>query len=104
METICGQVRNQTNFWVYHGSSIVGLNKNLGFSKNDREENIRRISEVSKLFADAGHICLCSFVSPFKSDRDRARKTHEDGDLPFFEVFVDTPIEVCEERDIKGKS
>lgn len=59
---------------------------------------------MSKLFADAGHICLCSFVSPFKSDRDNARKTHENGELPFFEVFVDTPIEVCEERDIKGKS
>ncbi|XP_030753527.1 bifunctional 3'-phosphoadenosine 5'-phosphosulfate synthase-like [Sitophilus oryzae] len=80
----------------------TGLNKNLGFSKEDREENIRRISEVSKLFADAGHICLCSFVSPFKEDRDRSRKAHEESNLPFFEVFVDTPIEVCEERDVKG--
>ncbi|XP_066141181.1 bifunctional 3'-phosphoadenosine 5'-phosphosulfate synthase-like isoform X2 [Euwallacea fornicatus] len=80
----------------------TGLNKNLSFSKGDREENIRRISEVAKLFADAGHVCLCSFVSPFKSDREKARRTHEDGDLPFFEVFVDTPIQVCEERDIKG--
>ncbi|KAF7276284.1 hypothetical protein GWI33_010704, partial [Rhynchophorus ferrugineus] len=58
--------------------------------------------EVSKLFADAGHICLCSFVSPFKQDRERARKAHAESNLPFFEVFVDTPIEICEERDIKG--
>ncbi|ERL95218.1 bifunctional 3'-phosphoadenosine 5'-phosphosulfate synthase [Dendroctonus ponderosae] len=80
----------------------TGLNKNLGFSKEDREENVRRIFEVSKLFADAGHICLCSFVSPFKSEREKARKSHEEGNLPFFEVFVDTPMQVCEKRDIKG--
>ncbi|ENN78662.1 hypothetical protein YQE_04834, partial [Dendroctonus ponderosae] len=81
----------------------TGLNKNLGFSKEDREENVRRIFEVSKLFADAGHICLCSFVSPFKSEREKARKSHKEGNLPFFEVFVDTPMQVCEKRDIKVK-
>ncbi|KAL1497091.1 hypothetical protein ABEB36_008105 [Hypothenemus hampei] len=80
----------------------TGLNKNLGFSKHDREENIRRIAEVAKLFADAGFICLCSFVSPFKSDRENARKIHEEGNLPFFEVFVDTPMDICEQRDVKG--
>ncbi|XP_066148439.1 bifunctional 3'-phosphoadenosine 5'-phosphosulfate synthase [Euwallacea fornicatus] len=79
-----------------------GLNKDLGFSKKDREENIRRVAEVAKLFADAGQICLCSFVSPFAEDREVARRIHNDSDLPFFEVFVDTPLEECERRDPKG--
>lgn len=80
----------------------TGLNKNLGFSPEDREENIRRVAEVAKLFADAGHVCLCSFVSPFVEDRNMARKIHESHNLPFFEVFVDTPLEICEKRDVKG--
>ncbi len=79
-----------------------GLNKNLGFSAEDRAENIRRIGEVAKLFADAGHITLTSFISPYRADRDAARKVHEEADLPFIEVFVDTPLEVCEQRDPKG--
>lgn len=79
-----------------------GLNKDLGFTKHDREENIRRVAEVAKLFADAGQICICSFVSPFTEDRELARKIHKDSDLHFFEVFVDTPISVCETRDVKG--
>ncbi|KAJ8922452.1 hypothetical protein NQ315_004399 [Exocentrus adspersus] len=80
----------------------TGLNKDLSFSKQDREENIRRVAEVAKLFADAGHVSLCSFVSPFAEDREVARRIHRDSDLPFFEVFVDTPLEVCERRDSKG--
>lgn len=80
----------------------TGLNKDLGFSKKDREENIRRVAEVARLFADAGQICLCSFVSPFTEDRELARRVHQDSDLPFFEVFVDTPLAVCEDRDTKG--
>ncbi|CAH0546147.1 unnamed protein product [Brassicogethes aeneus] len=80
----------------------TGLNKDLGFSKEGREENIRRVAEVAKLFADAGQVCLCSFVSPFAEDRDVARRIHRDSDLPFFEVFIDTPLHVCEERDTKG--
>ncbi|KAF2880880.1 hypothetical protein ILUMI_25296 [Ignelater luminosus] len=79
-----------------------GLNQDLGFSKQDREENIRRVAEVARLFADAGQICLCSFVSPFAADREVARRIHRDSDLPFFEVFVDTPLAVCEMRDTKG--
>lgn len=79
-----------------------GLNKNLGFSPEDREENIRRVAEVAKLFADSGVVALCSFVSPFEKDRELARKIHESSQLPFFEVFVDTPLEVCERRDVKG--
>jgi adenylylsulfate kinase len=79
-----------------------GLNKNLGFSAADRAENIRRIGEVAKLFADAGCIALTSFISPYIADRDAARKMHESDNLPFLEVFVDAPIAVCEERDPKG--
>jgi adenylylsulfate kinase len=79
-----------------------GLNKNLGFSAEDRAENIRRIGEVTKLFADAGVICLCSFISPYAADRDAARKLHDDGKLAFLEVYVDVPLEVAEQRDPKG--
>lgn len=79
-----------------------GLNCNLTFSKQDRKENIRRVAEVAKLFADSGQICLCSFVSPFEEDRQTARQIHKKADLPFFEVFVDTPLQVCEARDTKG--
>jgi adenylylsulfate kinase len=77
----------------------------LGFSAADREENIRRIGEVAKLFADAGLLALTSFISPYRKDRDAARKIHEQnktGAIPFVEVFVNTPIETCETRDPKG--
>lgn len=80
----------------------TGLNKNLGFTQVDREENIRRVAEVAKLFADSGVVSICSFVSPFGEDRDLARKIHKDADLKFFEIFVDTPLNVCELRDVKG--
>jgi adenylylsulfate kinase len=79
-----------------------GLNRNLGFSAEDRAENIRRIGEVSKLFADAGLITLASFVSPYRADRERVRKLHEDDGLAFFEVYVQAPLEVAEARDPKG--
>ena len=79
-----------------------GLNKNLGFSEEDREENIRRIGEVAKLFADGGIVCLTSFISPFRKDRDNARKMSEAAGLPFYEVYVDTSLDICESRDVKG--
>lgn len=79
-----------------------GLCANLGFSPQDRDENIRRIGETAKLFADAGIITLCSFVSPYRDARDQVRKLHEDAGLPFFEIFVDIPIEVAQQRDPKG--
>ncbi|XP_028832557.1 bifunctional 3'-phosphoadenosine 5'-phosphosulfate synthase 1 isoform X3 [Denticeps clupeoides] len=79
-----------------------GLNKNLGFTPEDREENIRRIAEVARLFADAGLVCIASFISPYSRDRLNARKIHEAAGLPFFEVFVDAPLDVCEQRDVKG--
>jgi adenylylsulfate kinase len=77
----------------------------LGFSAADREENIRRIGEVAKLFADAGLFALTSFISPYRKDREAARKIHEankTGAIPFIEIFVSTPIETCEKRDPKG--
>src|SRR6478672_9730635 len=77
----------------------------LGFSAADREENIRRIGEVAKLFADAGLLALTSFISPYRKDRDAARKIHEQnkgGPIPFVEVYVNTPIGTCEQRDPKG--
>ena len=77
-----------------------GLSQDLGFSEKDRIENIRRIGEVSKLFLDAGVIVLSAFISPFKADRQIARNLVNKGD--FIEVFVDTPLEVCEQRDPKG--
>lgn len=80
----------------------TGLNKNLGFSPADREENIRRISEVAKLFADAGIVTLTSFISPFAKDRQGAKELHEKAGLNFFECFVDTPLQKCEQRDVKG--
>jgi adenylylsulfate kinase len=79
-----------------------GLCANLGFSPEDRDENIRRIGETAKLFADAGTITLCSFVSPYRDARDKVRKLHEDAGLPFFEVFVDIPLSVAQQRDPKG--
>ena len=79
-----------------------GLNKDLGFSPEDREENIRRIGEVAKLFADAGVVCLVSFISPYRKDRDRARTVHEEAGLPFCETYIHTPLDECERRDVKG--
>jgi adenylylsulfate kinase len=80
----------------------MGLNKNLGFSADDRAENIRRIGEVTKLFADAGVISISSFISPYRADRDAVRKLHDDAKIPFIEVYVDIPLAVAEERDPKG--
>jgi len=84
-----------------------GLNKDLGFSEKDRNENIRRIAEVAKLFADSSTIAITSFISPFAADRQTARSLHAevkgaDAPLEFIEVFVDLPLEVAEARDPKG--
>jgi adenylylsulfate kinase len=80
----------------------LGINKNLGFSAEDRTENIRRIGEISKLFVDTGVIVLSSFVSPYRADRDLVRKLHADGGMDFIEVYVDVPLEEAEKRDPKG--
>lgn len=80
----------------------LGINKNLGFSAEDRTENIRRIGEVAKLFVDTGVIALSSFISPYRADRDAVRELHEAADMDFIEIFVDVPLEVAEDRDPKG--
>ena len=79
-----------------------GLNADLGFSAADRTENVRRAGEVARLMAEAGVVAIVPLISPYRADRDRARAVHAEADLPFLEVFVDTPIEVCEQRDPKG--
>ena len=87
--------------YVLDGDNIRhGLCKDLGFSDFDREENIRRISEVAKLFLDAGIVVLTAFVSPFKADRDKARELVSKGD--FIEIYCAADLEVCEKRDTKG--
>jgi adenylylsulfate kinase len=87
--------------YVLDGDNVRhGLNKNLGFSPEDRAENIRRIGEVAKLFADAGVIAMTAFISPYRADRDNARALLDEGQ--FVEVFADCALEVCEERDPKG--
>jgi adenylylsulfate kinase len=87
--------------YILDGDNIRhGLNKNLGFSPEDRTENIRRIGEVAKLFTDAGLVAVTAFISPYRADRDQVRALLPAGD--FVEVFVDCPVEVCEQRDVKG--
>ncbi|SFB19193.1 adenylylsulfate kinase /sulfate adenylyltransferase subunit 1 [Amycolatopsis marina] len=79
-----------------------GLNADLGFGPADRAENVRRVGEVARLFADAGLLTIVSLISPYRADRDRARAAHIEAGLPFLEVFVDTPLDVCAARDPKG--
>ena len=87
--------------YILDGDNIRhGLNKNLGFSPEDRTENIRRIGEVAKLFTDAGLVAITAFISPYRADRDQVRALMKPGD--FVEIFVDCPVDVCEQRDVKG--
>ncbi|MCH7867757.1 MAG: adenylyl-sulfate kinase [Myxococcales bacterium] len=87
--------------YILDGDNVrQGLNSNLGFSPEDRTENIRRIGEVSKLFTDAGVIVLTAFISPYREDRDQVREIMAEGD--FLEVHVSTDVETCEKRDVKG--
>ncbi|MGZ5545543.1 MAG: adenylyl-sulfate kinase [Limisphaerales bacterium] len=89
------------NVYVLDGDNVRhGLCSDLGFSPDDRTENIRRVGEIAKLFADAGIVCVTAFISPYRSDRDLVRKICKEG--RFIEVFVNAPIEVCEQRDPKG--
>ena len=80
----------------------LGINKNLGFSAEDRTENIRRIGEIAKLFVDSGVIALSSFISPYRADRDQVRALHLDSDFAFIEIFVDCALSEAEKRDPKG--
>jgi len=87
--------------YILDGDNIRhGLNRNLGFSPEDRTENIRRIGEVAKLFTDAGAIVFTSFISPYRADRDQVREIMGEGD--FVEVYVAASLDVCEDRDVKG--
>ncbi len=94
-------VENGINSYVLDGDNIRhGLNSNLGFSPEDRKENIRRIGEVAKLFCEANVVVLTAFISPYRADRDLARDLVPVGQ--FFEIFCDLPVEICEQRDPKG--
>jgi len=105
--TIAGEVEHQLQkkgirTYLLDGDNVRhGLNSNLGFSPQDREENIRRIGEVAKLFVDGGMITFVAFISPYRKDRERARHILEDGE--FIEVYVKCPVGVCEQRDPKGQ-
>jgi len=99
LETKLYQMEKHT--YLLDGDNVRhGLNKDLGFSNEERIENIRRIGEVSKLFVDAGLIVITAFISPFRTDRKIVRNLVEAGE--FIEVFIDTPLEICEQRDPKG--
>ena len=94
-------IENGVNAYVLDGDNIRhGLNSNLGFSPDDRKENIRRIGEVAKLFCEANVVTLTAFISPYKADREMARKAAPAGQ--FFEIFCDAGLDVCEQRDPKG--
>jgi adenylylsulfate kinase len=94
-------IENRHQAYILDGDNIRhGLNKNLGFSPEDRAENIRRIGEVAKLFTEAGIITITAFISPYREDRNAVRKLLNDGE--FIEVYVKCPLDVCEERDTKG--
>lgn len=91
------------NGYVLDGDLLrAGLNGDLGFSADDRAENVRRLSHVARLFADAGVVAIVAAVSPYAADREEARSLHGAAELPFLEVFLDTPLEECERRDPKG--
>lgn len=92
-------------YFVYRldGDNLrFGLNRDLGFSPEDRKENVRRVAEVAKLFAEAGAIVVAGLISPYKADRMFAREVHQNASLPFMEVFIDAPLSVVEGRDPKG--
>jgi adenylyl-sulfate kinase len=96
-------IERERHAYLLDGDNLRhGLNGNLGFSAEDRAENVRRAGEVARLLADAGTVALVSLVSPYAADRDRVRAVHEEAGLRFVEVFVDTPLEECERRDPKG--
>jgi bifunctional enzyme CysN/CysC len=89
--------------YVLDGDNLrLGLNGDLGFTAADRAENVRRVGHVARLMADAGVVALVPLISPYRADRELVRALHDEAGLPFFEVFVDTPLEVCEQRDPKG--
>ena len=96
-------VEQGRNAYILDGDNLrFGLNSDLGFSIEDRNENVRRVSEAARLMADSGCVVLVPLISPYRKARERARQIHESADLKFIEVFMDTPLEICIERDPKG--
>ena len=95
-----GSLANRHTFLLDGDNVRHGLNKDLGFTEADRIENIRRVGEVAKLMTDAGLIVITAFISPFRSEREMVRQMVEPGE--FIEVYIDTPLHVAEERDVKG--
>jgi bifunctional enzyme CysN/CysC len=97
-------VREGRAAYVLDGDNVRhGLNADLGFSPEDRTENVRRVGEVARLMADAGLVVAVPVISPYRADRERVRAAHDAADIPFFEVWISTPLEVCESRDPKGR-
>ena len=96
-------VREGSPAYLLDGDNLRhGLNGDLGFDAASRAENVRRAGEVALLFADAGVVAIVPLISPYRADRDRVRARHQAMGVPFVEIFVDTPIELCEQRDVKG--
>ena len=96
-------VSSGRNAYMLDGDNLRhGLNADLGFSEEDRAENVRRVGEVAKILAEAGSVAVVSLVSPYRAERDRVRAIHKEAGIPFYEVFVDTSLEECERRDPKG--
>ena len=96
-------VRSGRHAYLLDGDNLRhGLTADLGFSDSDREANVARVAQAARLFADAGVVALVSLISPFRAGREAARRLHEEAGLPFFEVYVNAPLAVCEERDPKG--
>lgn len=94
--------RKQPTYMLDGDNLRLGINADLGFSTDDRNENVRRVSEIARLFADGGVVALVPLVSPYRAGRERAREIHAAANVPFYEVFMDTPLDVAEERDPKG--
>src|SRR6187401_2820607 len=89
--------------YILDGDNVRhGLNSNLGFSPEDREENIRRVAEVAKLMADAGVVVITAFISPYQADRQKARTIACEAGVDFYEIYVKADVATCEERDPKG--
>ena len=103
-DAVAGRLlRERQATYVLDGDNVRhGLNADLGFSAADRTENVRRVGEVARLMADAGLVALVPVISPYRADRDRVRAAHAVAGLRFVEVFVDTPLALCEQRDPKG--
>jgi adenylylsulfate kinase len=96
------ELTKKNTYYIILDADIVrkGLNSDLGFSDEDRQENIRRVGELAKLLYDSGLIVICAFISPFEKDRNRVRNLIPEGD--FIEIYLDCPLFICEQRDIKG--